>query len=183
MPSPYAELHPLLADRIGVVEGAAVRLTTARGSLSVPARVTDRIRPDTVFVPFHWARPGTASTASPTTPPTPLSGMPEFKVCAVDVTAAALASPGQRGGRAMTRIVVVGNGMVGSRFVEELLSADRAGRFEITVLGAESCEPYNRVLLSEVVAGRYDLAGLRLPTAASPRLTVHLGYGRRTHRP
>jgi assimilatory nitrate reductase electron transfer subunit len=75
----------------------------------------------------------------------------------------------------MTRVVVVGNGMVGSRFVEELLSADRARRFEITVLGAESCQPYNRVLLSEVVAGRYELAGLRLPTAASDRLTVHLG--------
>jgi assimilatory nitrate reductase electron transfer subunit len=72
-------------------------------------------------------------------------------------------------------MVVVGNGMVGSRFVEELLSADRARRFEITVLGAESCEPYNRVLLSEVVAGRYDLAGLRLPMAVSDRLTVHLG--------
>lgn len=75
----------------------------------------------------------------------------------------------------MTRIVVVGNGMVGSRFVDELIGADRASRFQITVLGAESCEPYNRVLLSEVVAGRYDLAGLRLQTSASDRLTVHLG--------
>lgn len=75
----------------------------------------------------------------------------------------------------MTRIVVVGNGMVGSRFVEELLSADRASRFEITVLGAEPCEPYNRVLLSEVLAGRYDLAALSLATPVSERLTVHLG--------
>ena len=75
----------------------------------------------------------------------------------------------------MTRVVVVGHGMVGSRFVEDLLAADTVGRFDVTVLGAEECEPYNRVLLSEVVAGRYDLATLTLPTPVSDRLTVLRG--------
>ncbi|WP_270886672.1 FAD-dependent oxidoreductase [Pedococcus sp. 5OH_020] len=75
----------------------------------------------------------------------------------------------------MTRLVVVGNGMVGSRLVEDVLAADSAGRFDITVLGAESCHPYNRVLLSEVVAGAYDLAALTLPTPVHDRLTVHRG--------
>ena len=75
----------------------------------------------------------------------------------------------------MTRLVVVGNGMVGSRFVEDLLGADAAGRFDVTVVGAEGCEPYNRVLLSEVVAGKHDLAALTLPTPSSPRLTVVRG--------
>lgn len=73
------------------------------------------------------------------------------------------------------RLVIVGNGMVGSRFVEDLLTADHAGKYRITVLGAESCEPYNRVLLSEVIAGKYDLASLTLPTPSSPRVTVHRG--------
>ena len=82
---------------------------------------------------------------------------------------------GQRSGPLMTRLVVVGNGMVGSRFVEDLLAADRSGRYRITVLGAEPCEPYNRVLLSEVVAGRYDLSAIVLPTPTSPRLTVRRG--------
>jgi assimilatory nitrate reductase electron transfer subunit len=75
----------------------------------------------------------------------------------------------------MTRVVVIGNGMVGSRFVEDLLAADHASRFTVTVLGAEHCEPYNRVLLSEVVAGRYDLASLTLPTPDDPRLRVRRG--------
>ncbi len=75
----------------------------------------------------------------------------------------------------MTRVVVVGNGMVGSRFVEDLLAADTAGRFSITVLGAEACEPYNRVLLSEVLAGRYGLGALTLPTPQDPRVSVRLG--------
>ncbi|HEY8721057.1 FAD-dependent oxidoreductase [Pengzhenrongella sp.] len=61
----------------------------------------------------------------------------------------------------MTRVVVIGNGMVGSRFVDELLRTDE--RFEVTVLGAEEYEPYNRVLLSEVVAGKVDVASLTLP--------------------
>jgi len=73
------------------------------------------------------------------------------------------------------RLVVIGNGMVGSRFVEDLLRRDTAGKYDVTVLGAEGCEPYNRVLLSEVVAGRYDLTSLTLPTPVHPRLTVLRG--------
>jgi assimilatory nitrate reductase electron transfer subunit len=75
----------------------------------------------------------------------------------------------------MTRLIVVGNGMVGSRFIEDLLGADTAGRYDVTVVGAEACEPYNRVLLSEVVAGKHDLSALTLPTPRSPRLTVLRG--------
>jgi assimilatory nitrate reductase electron transfer subunit len=75
----------------------------------------------------------------------------------------------------MTRLVVVGNGMVGSRFLEDLLAADSAQRFDVTVVGAEACEPYNRVLLSEVVAAKHDLAALTLPTPTSDRLTVLRG--------
>ena len=51
------------------------------------------------------------------------------------------------------RVVVVGHGMVGARFVDDLHQRDPGGRFRTTVLGAEEYEPYNRVLLSEVVAG------------------------------
>jgi len=75
----------------------------------------------------------------------------------------------------VTRLVVVGNGMVGARFVEDLLAADSARRFDVTVVGAEGCEPYNRVLLSEVVAAKHDVAALTLPTPVSDRLTVLRG--------
>ena len=36
------------------------------------------------------------------------------------------------------------------------------------MLGAEEYEPYNRVLLSEVVAGKVDVASLTLPGADGP---------------
>lgn len=74
-----------------------------------------------------------------------------------------------------TRVVVVGNGMVGSRFVEDLMERDHAERFEVTVLGAEEYEPYNRVLLSELVSGKVDMAALALGEAVSPRTTIRRG--------
>ncbi|WP_245667887.1 FAD-dependent oxidoreductase [Actinomadura macra] len=49
-------------------------------------------------------------------------------------------------------MVVVGNGMAGSRFVTEVRARD--SRVPLTVYGAEPRQPYNRVLLSNVLAGR-----------------------------
>ncbi len=72
----------------------------------------------------------------------------------------------------MTRLVVVGHGMVGSRLVEEVLALDTAGRFRITVLGDEAGRPYNRVLLSEVVSGHRSIGSIELPTPADARLDV-----------
>ena len=78
---PFVELHPMLAGRIGVASEDVVRLSTRRGNLTAPARVVETIRPDTVFVPFHWVGPNrlTNDALDPT------SGMPEFKVCAARV--------------------------------------------------------------------------------------------------
>ncbi len=81
-PGPVLEIHPVLADTHGVSEGDAVRVTSARGEMVATASVTDAIRPDTVFLPFHWA--GDLSANLLTNDATdPVSGMPEFKVCAV----------------------------------------------------------------------------------------------------
>lgn len=74
-----------------------------------------------------------------------------------------------------TRVVVVGNGMVGSRFVEDLMDRDRHDRYEVTVLGAEEYEPYNRVLLSELVAGKVDVSAIALGEALTPRTTIRRG--------
>lgn len=80
---PFVELHPLLAERIGVADGAPMLVRTRRGELRAPARVVATIRPDTVFVPFHWvgANRLTHDALDPS------SRMPEFKVCAAAVSA------------------------------------------------------------------------------------------------
>ena len=73
---------------------------------------------------------------------------------------------------ASTRVVVVGAGMVGHRFAEELNRLDPS--VNITLLGEEEYEPYNRILLTELLAGRVDLAGLTMP-AHDESVNVRLG--------
>ena len=80
---PYVELHPSLAGRIGVTEGATTRISTRRGTMTAPARVVATIRPDTVFVPFHWVGANRLTNDALD----PSSRMPEFKVCAAAVAA------------------------------------------------------------------------------------------------
>ncbi|MGP3772041.1 molybdopterin oxidoreductase family protein [Streptomyces sp. SDT5-1] len=81
-PEAFVELHPRLAARLGVRAGDAVVVTSRRGRAVAPARVTSAIRPDTLFMPFHWPGEGRANTlTNPALDPT--SRMPEFKVCAV----------------------------------------------------------------------------------------------------
>ncbi|WP_399884714.1 molybdopterin oxidoreductase family protein [Streptomyces sp. BBFR51] len=86
-PGPFVELHPRLAARLGVAEGDRLAVVSRRGRAVAPARITTGIRPDTVFMPFHWPGEGRANTlTNPALDPT--SRMPEFKVCAVRVEAA-----------------------------------------------------------------------------------------------
>ncbi|MEU9914983.1 molybdopterin oxidoreductase family protein [Streptomyces sp. NPDC051001] len=81
-PGPFVELHPRLAARLGAAEGDPVAVVSRRGRAVAPARITTGIRPDTVFMPFHWPGEGRANTlTNPALDPT--SRMPEFKACAV----------------------------------------------------------------------------------------------------
>ncbi|MER5227324.1 molybdopterin oxidoreductase family protein [Streptomyces flaveus] len=83
-PGPFVELHPRLAERLGAKEGDPLAVVSRRGRATAPARITTSIRPDTVFMPFHWPGEGRANTlTNPALDPT--SRMPEFKACAVRV--------------------------------------------------------------------------------------------------
>jgi nitrite reductase (NADH) large subunit len=52
----------------------------------------------------------------------------------------------------LPHLVVIGNGMAGCRAVEELIARD-AGRYRVTIFGAEPRVNYNRIMLSPVLAG------------------------------
>ncbi len=65
-----------------------------------------------------------------------------------------------------TRVVVVGNGMAGARLLEEMRMRDGRRRLDITVFGAEPHVGYNRILLSDLLAGRARLPDIYL---ASPQ--------------
>ncbi|MFB8416675.1 molybdopterin oxidoreductase family protein [Streptomyces albidoflavus] len=83
-PGPYVELHPDLADTLGAGDGDLLLVTSRRGTATAPARLSKAIRPDTVFMPFHWPGAGRANSLTHAALD-PVSRMPEFKVCAVRV--------------------------------------------------------------------------------------------------
>ena len=81
---PEAQLHPDLARALGVENADIVELSSRRGAATFRAKVSDDIRADTVFVPFHW---GGVSAANALTNPVldRHSRMPAFKACAVNL--------------------------------------------------------------------------------------------------
>jgi nitrite reductase (NADH) large subunit len=74
------------------------------------------------------------------------------------------------------RLVVIGNGMAGARTVEEILA--RGGDFAITMFGDEPYGNYNRIMLSNVLAGVEDESGIFLNDLswyADHGITLHTG--------
>ncbi|MGZ6949951.1 MAG: molybdopterin oxidoreductase family protein, partial [Ilumatobacteraceae bacterium] len=83
-PEPLCEIHPHLAESLGIADGDRVTVTSRRGTITLPASVVTTIRPDTVFIPYHWPG-GKAANQLTNRAVDPISKMPEFKVAAVRV--------------------------------------------------------------------------------------------------
>lgn len=85
VPAAFVEVHPDTAKRAGLEEGDQARIRSRRGETTAKVRFVSSLRPDLVFVPFHF--PG-AQRANLFTNPAldPVSRMPEFKVCAVSLS-------------------------------------------------------------------------------------------------
>ena len=80
----FAEIHPDDAARLEVVTGDHVRVSSRRGEVELAARVTETVPPGVVFIPFHFAEaPANALTHAALDP---TAKIPEYKVCAVQVT-------------------------------------------------------------------------------------------------
>jgi len=67
------------------------------------------------------------------------------------------------------RVVLVGYGPVGARFVEQLLPSVRQGLLELTVVGAEEHAAYNRVLIADYAVGRTERESLEVTDADAAR--------------
>ena len=81
-PEPRIEMHPRLAAKYGIKDGDETTVESRRGSITLRAQVVTTIRPDTIFIPYHW--PGRQSANQLTiSAQDPISKIPEFKVCAV----------------------------------------------------------------------------------------------------
>jgi assimilatory nitrate reductase catalytic subunit len=78
----YVEVHPDTAARARLAAGEWARVVSRRGTTTARVRCVATLRPDTVFLPFHF---GAEQAANLLTNPAldPISRMPEFKACAV----------------------------------------------------------------------------------------------------
>jgi len=83
-PEPRTEMHPRLAEQLGVEDGDWVTTESRRGTCTLKAQVVSTIRPDTVFIPYHWAGAKSANQLT-ISAQDPISKIPEYKVCAVRV--------------------------------------------------------------------------------------------------
>ncbi|HEX9164140.1 MAG TPA: molybdopterin dinucleotide binding domain-containing protein, partial [Thermoanaerobaculia bacterium] len=84
-PEPRIEMHPRLAKQYGIASDDWVTVDSRRGSLTLQASVVTTIRPDTIFIPYHW--PGRKAANQLTiSAQDPISKIPEYKVCAVRIS-------------------------------------------------------------------------------------------------
>ncbi|HYM10199.1 MAG TPA: molybdopterin oxidoreductase family protein [Bryobacterales bacterium] len=87
-PEPRVEIHPRLAEAHGIGEGDWVTIATRRSQITLRAMVVRTIRPDTVFIPYHWPHDRSANRLTHRTLD-PHSKIPEFKVSACRLAKAA----------------------------------------------------------------------------------------------
>src|SRR5690606_10981997 len=80
-PAPWIEVHPAPAADHGITDGSPVRVTSRRGATVLPALVVTTVRPDTVFVPYHWGHPVAANQLTKASFD-PISWIPAFKTAA-----------------------------------------------------------------------------------------------------
>ena len=82
-PTPIVEIHPDDARKLNVREGDLVRLTSRRNAMVSAVRVSERVAPGQVFVPFHFREAAANLLTNPVLDP--YAKMAELKICAVRI--------------------------------------------------------------------------------------------------
>ncbi|MEH7548138.1 assimilatory nitrate reductase catalytic subunit NasC [Neobacillus vireti] len=81
----YMEIHPATAMDYQIADHSLVKIDSRRGSITVRSKYSETIRPDTVFVPFHWADSQNVNVLI-NGELDPVCRMPGFKLSAVKVS-------------------------------------------------------------------------------------------------
>jgi len=77
---PFVELHPEDAAALGIADRQTVVIATRRGEIAAQARLTGKVAPGLLFVPFHFAEG--AANALTLNALDPEAMIPVYKVCA-----------------------------------------------------------------------------------------------------
>jgi assimilatory nitrate reductase catalytic subunit len=87
-PEPRIEIHPRLADKLDIKDGDWTTAETRRAAITLKAMVVTTIRPDTIFIPYHWSG-GKSANQLTVAAQDPISKIPQYKVCGCSVRKAA----------------------------------------------------------------------------------------------
>ena len=158
-PEPFVEIHPGDAERAGLADGDRARLVSRRGSAKLLVRLDASLRQGTVFAPFHWgalhAPAGAGAVNALTHRATdPKSRQPGLKASAVRLEPIRCDSALRPAGRRPRQLVIVGAGPAGVATAEATLAHAADGGWQVSLVAREPGLPYNRVALSDHLAGR-----------------------------
>jgi formate dehydrogenase alpha subunit len=86
-PEAFVEISPQDASEFELEEGVLVNIASRRGTIQARIKISRKAVNGTVFIPFHYA--AAAANRLTNAALDPISGIPEYKVCAVKVSKAA----------------------------------------------------------------------------------------------
>jgi ferredoxin-nitrate reductase len=95
-PGPYIEVNPEDAAALTVAEGDLLQVSSRRGTVRLPARLSNGVPPGLVFVPFHWGDlfgEGNAANYLTISAIGRVAKQPELKFCAVNLEKVASLKP------------------------------------------------------------------------------------------
>jgi anaerobic selenocysteine-containing dehydrogenase len=87
-PEPFVEVNAEDAARLELAEGERVQLSSRRGTVQLPVRLSAGVQPGMVFVPFHWGDlfgEGNAANYLTISAIGRVAKQPELKFCAVNL--------------------------------------------------------------------------------------------------
>jgi len=82
-PTAFIEVNPVDAIKLGIADGDKVKVSSRRGTIQLPAKVSDIVPPEVVFIPFHYKEAAANILTSDALDP--VSKIMEAKVCAVRI--------------------------------------------------------------------------------------------------
>ncbi|HWI22787.1 MAG TPA: molybdopterin-dependent oxidoreductase [Baekduia sp.] len=161
-PEPFLELSAADAEHAGVTDGERVQVRSRHGRAVLRARISEAVGQGTAFAPFHWGAlhlaPGhgalNAVIGKAIDPTSKQAELKASAICVEPLTQVAHKADWHAGDKASRqRLLVVGTGMSAMATVEALVAHDGASEWQITMVGREPDRPYNRVMLSKLLAG------------------------------
>jgi formate dehydrogenase major subunit/formate dehydrogenase alpha subunit len=84
-PESFVEISPRDAKTYGIRDGGRINISSRRGTINALVKVSAKAVDGTVFIPFHYAQ--AAANKLTNAALDPVSGIPEYKVCAVKLSA------------------------------------------------------------------------------------------------